>query len=288
MSGLFERINFFKGLFMEAGDWRKEQDYHIEKRRYHNKFLHTPGVASGSLGDLRVSVSSSGTTLVAAPGYAIDGEGRDLYVPEAREIKLPPLQAFNPPSTVYVVISYREKETEKRNSDANPDYAGYAFVAEDTLIEVTTKEPDNLLYIELARIRLSEDPETVRDAVSPDSPGFDEIDLNHVPEAGTRIVSTRKALTLSDFSEKLMDTTIEVRSTSRKQNDTNVLIEKIVESDDSIPPMYMVTVQSLDGAPTQWWIESTKNRKTSDYTLHINNDSSRTTTVVCRVFRMRV
>ncbi len=288
MSGLFERINFFKGLFMEAGDWEKEQAYHSEKRRFHNKYLHTPGVAMGCLGDLKVTAAASGTSLNVAAGYAIDGEGRDLYLPEAKEVVVPPLQSFHGSIILYVTISYKEDEAEIRTNDANPDYSGYAFVKEDTVIDVTNREPDNLKRIELARIQLSETPQFIQDAESPSAPGLDEINMLKVPEAGVPVVATRKALSLTDFAEKVMDTTIQVRSGFKKQDDTSYLIEKVPHADNTIHPMYTVSVQSLDGASTHWWIESSKNRNMLDYSLHIKNNSNRITTVLCRVFRMRI
>ena len=59
----------------------------MEKRRYHNKYLHTPGVVFGCLEDLNVTITGEGTALTIAPGYAIDGEGRDLFLPEPKEQK---------------------------------------------------------------------------------------------------------------------------------------------------------------------------------------------------------
>lgn len=287
MTGLFERINFFKGLFMQAEDWQKEQQYHMEKRRFHNMYLHTPGVAFNCAGEMKVTASQGGTAFTVAPGYAIDGEGRDLYLPESREIKLPPLQAFNPPTTVFITIAYEEIKSDMRPNDANPRYAGYAYVTEDTIIEISTRAPDNIKTIELARIALSESAAYIKDASPLVPPGPDEIDLTHVPAAGTPTVSTHRQLSLSDLGEKLMDTTIQVRIATRKQEDTSVLIEKVQSG--APQPMYMVHVQAMDDAHIQWWIECRREEgDTSDYTLHIKNDSNRTSTVLCRVFKMRI
>ncbi len=304
MVGLFKRVNFFKGLFMKTEDWKTEQEYHMEKQRFHNKYLHTPGVVFNCLEGLRVSVSPDGTTLTVAPGYAIDGDGRDLYVPKPKEIKVPDLQSFNPPCTIYISISYCEKLEDQRENTSNPMYTGYAFVSEDTIIEITGRKPDNFHHIELGRVNLSENATRILDAGSIDPQELqkeggkngegaallqqtDVLELKEVPEAGAMISTRLKGLSLSDMGEKLIDSKIVVIAGNRKQEDTNVLIEQYPLG--SMSPMYMVFVQSLDGARTRWSVECLENDQGSlDYTLHIRNESNRTTTVMCRVYRVRV
>jgi hypothetical protein len=288
MTAGFERVNFFKGLFLQAEDWQREQEYHKEKRRFHNKYLHTPGVAFGCLSDMKVTSSGEGTSLMVAPGYAIDGEGNDLYLSKAKEIKLPPLQSFHPPTTVYIALRYNEKEVDMRVNEANPQYSGYAFTAEGIVLEITPAQPDNNLRIELGRIELSENPEYIRNAVDIDNPEPDEIDLRHVPGAGARTEVREKELTLSDLGVKVLDTTIQVRSSTRRLEATNVLIEKMDK--EKPQPMYVVHVQAMDSARIQWWTECSLNKDngTYEYTLYIRNYSSQTTPVMCRVFRMRI
>jgi hypothetical protein len=288
MTAGFERLNFFKGLFLQAEDWQREQGYHKEKRRFHNKYLHTPGVAFGCLDDLKVVTSPEGTSLIVSPGYAIDGEGNDLYLSKAKEIKLPPIQSFHPPTTVYIALRYNEKEVDMRVNEANPQYSGYAFTAEGIVLEVTPAQPDNNIRIELARIELSENPELIRNAVDISNPGPDEIDLRYVRGAGARAGTRHRDLTLSDLGTRVMDTTIQVRPENRKQEETIVLIEELEK--DTPQPMYLVHVQSMDSARIQWWIECTpeEDSDVTEYTLHIKNYANHSTTVMCRVFRMRI
>ncbi|UCH97236.1 MAG: hypothetical protein JSV88_10405 [Candidatus Aminicenantes bacterium] len=333
MAGLFQRINFFKGLFMKTEDWQKEQQYHIEKQRFHNKYLHTPGVVPECLQGLKVSVSDTGDKLIVAPGYAIDGEGRDLYVPEPKEIVIPDLQSFNPPTTIYISIRYTENSNDRRENTANPMFSNDALVSEDTIIEITKQKPDNYHNIELAHVRLSEKPSRIHNPDSPPAaPGkavvpaasrvrarskkavvpaatktgirpvtkagapavavdqlmpLDELILTEVPEAGAMTRSRTSGFSLSDLGVKLIDSKVTVIAGNRKQEDTNVLIEQYPK--EITPPMYMVFVQSLDGARTRWSIECTENDQgTLDYRLHIRNESIRTTTVMCRIYRVRV
>lgn len=322
MAGLFKRINYFKGLFMKTKDWKREQEYHMEKQRFHNKYLHSPGVVFDCLEGLRVSVSEKGNAFIVAPGYAIDGEGRDLYVPEAKEILIPDLQTFNPPTTIYITIRYTENMEDRRDNTTNPMYSGYACVTEDTAIEVTDKKPDNFVSIELGRVRLSENAGRIRNPGEAGEPGtavvpagagagrgrkgavvpagiktgfapveivdltpVDELILAQVPEAGVVNRTRGQTFSLSDIGEKLIDTKVVVIAGNRKQEDTNILIEQY--SKPATPPMYLVFVQSLDGVRTRWSVVCTENDEgTLDYALHIRNESTRTTTVMCRVYRV--
>ena len=324
MVGLFQRINFFKGLFMKTKDWQKEQEYHMEKQRFHNKYLHTPGVVLQCLGGLRVSVSDTGDKLIVPPGYAIDGEGRDIYLPEQKEIIIPNLQSFNPPTTIYISIRYTENLQDRRDETENPMYAGHAYVAEDTIIEITLEKPDNHHHIELGRVRLSENVSRIHNPDSTEDtgtgiataaekssvpkrtradrhkagttgargvevltlPGLDELDLTQVQEAGAITRSRTEGLSISHLADKLIDTKMRVIAGTRKQEDTNVLIEQYPK--EMPPPMYLVFLQSLDGVRTRWSIECAENDRGSlDYTLHIRNESDRASSVMCRVYRVR-
>ena len=42
-----DRLNYYNGQRLEASDLKLEQQYHIRVRRWINKSLYTPGIASG-------------------------------------------------------------------------------------------------------------------------------------------------------------------------------------------------------------------------------------------------
>ena len=42
-----KRINFFKGFLTTEKDWNDAERYHIDKRRLHNRMLHSPGIVLG-------------------------------------------------------------------------------------------------------------------------------------------------------------------------------------------------------------------------------------------------
>lgn len=265
---------------MQAEDWSTEQKYHIDKREFHRQLLYSPGVLSGYKENLKVTVSSLSAALEVAPGYAVDSEGHDLYLSEKRTVTIPPMDSDKSGQYFYVAISFSTKKLDKRDDPANPNPSPYTYVEEDTDVTISPTAPDNKQFIELARFQFPQKDSSTNDLAAL------KMDLSHVPQAWPRTRETEKKLTINDFADKIMDTSIQVRASSRRQDGTGVLLDKTPL--DALQPMYIVSVISTDGAPTSWSIHSITNPQTIDYTLHISNDSNHTTTVVCRVFKVRL
>ncbi len=53
----FERSRFFTGQVLTADDLQREQDYHRDKARLHNRFLHGWGVVAGLMVSIDQGVS---------------------------------------------------------------------------------------------------------------------------------------------------------------------------------------------------------------------------------------
>jgi hypothetical protein len=103
-----DRLNYYNGRRLVAGDLRLEQDYHIRVRRWLNKTLFTPGIADGL--EVRVS-SASPRKVVVSPGLAIDALGREVILVEETEVDV-----VGVPSTEddwvfgnYLTIEYAEE-----------------------------------------------------------------------------------------------------------------------------------------------------------------------------------
>jgi hypothetical protein len=104
-----ERLNYYNGQRLEATDFRLEQEYHLRVRRWLNKSLYTWGIAAG----LEVTVKEGDPhKVVVHPGLALDAEGREIILLEAREIQV----AGMPSKTAglvfgnYLVIQYVEEK----------------------------------------------------------------------------------------------------------------------------------------------------------------------------------
>ncbi len=97
---LFERSRFFTGQLLTANDLQREQDYHRDKARQHNRFLHGWGVVAG----LKVSVDQG--AVVVAPGLALDCAGNELILATEERVSLSGLTGRH-----YVTIRYIELPT---------------------------------------------------------------------------------------------------------------------------------------------------------------------------------
>ncbi|HZJ66455.1 MAG TPA: hypothetical protein VFD36_23270 [Kofleriaceae bacterium] len=180
----FKRINFFKGFLTTEKDWNDAERYHIDKRRLHNRMLHSPGIVNGYAGDLRVTARARGDLSVEVqPGYAIDGMGNDLMIFDAA-IRNINLEEFRLPQTIYVVLRYYEELTDFIAYKENLEYKGHRRVLESCRVELSQTEPDIAREVELARIHLEKGVQRVRDARDPADPKPNEIDMRFTPRGG--------------------------------------------------------------------------------------------------------
>lgn len=110
------RPNYFEGRLLTAQDFEAEQSYFLDGRRSDARRLHGSGVVCGL--DVR---PSDGGGVVVEPGVAIDGLGREIVVPDLREMPDPrqPIDARGEPcgervesEVVTICLSYAERPEE--------------------------------------------------------------------------------------------------------------------------------------------------------------------------------
>ncbi len=187
----FKRINFFKGFLTTEDDWNDAERYHVEKRKLHNRAFHAPGVVPGYGDELRVSSRGRGDlSIEVGSGYAIDGRGHDILVPEKQIHTLNPGN-FKLPATIYVVLRYVEEYDDFISYRQNLDYKGHRRIKEIAKIDFSIVEPDITTEVELARISLEKGARRVVDARDPYRPDANEIDLRYVRRAGVAGVRLR-------------------------------------------------------------------------------------------------
>jgi hypothetical protein len=180
----YKRINFFKGFMTTEEDWNAAESYHIEKRKLHNRLLHTPGVVAGAGSDLRVVARSRGDLSVEVQsGYAIDGQGHELWLPDAVIRNISP-EEYRLPQTIYVVLRFYEELSDFVAYKENLEYKGHRRVLEGAKVELSQTEPDLGREVELARIYLEKGATRIRDPRNPADPRANEIDMRFVPRAG--------------------------------------------------------------------------------------------------------
>jgi hypothetical protein len=79
-----ERNRYFYGLLMDAGRFRKDQNYFNRKRFLLNRFVTGDGVVCG----LGLTFDQTKSTLTLSPGLAIDLAGREIVVPAVTPVDI--------------------------------------------------------------------------------------------------------------------------------------------------------------------------------------------------------
>lgn len=178
----FKRLNFFKGLVTYYTDWIDNESYRRDKHRWHNMRCHGPGVVTGFEGELAVS-GRGDLSIEVQPGCAIDGSGNELMLWDT-QIKQVRTDGLKLPQTVYVVARYTEELTDFISYKQNLAVRGHRRVLEGCEIDVTPLLPSIAKEVELARILLDKDVRALGDAVDPEAPKPNEIDMRYVLRAG--------------------------------------------------------------------------------------------------------
>ena len=95
------RPHYYSGMILTAQDLQAEQEYHIHKRRMHNRCLHGCRVACG------LGVNLRRKFVYIEPGMALDCLGNEIVVPEPVRIPLPDRKR-----RFFLTLSYSEIEAE--------------------------------------------------------------------------------------------------------------------------------------------------------------------------------
>ena len=155
-----QRTNYFTGMLLSAEALQREQEYHLERHRRQNRYLHGWGVVSG------LGVSIEAGAIVVHPGLAIDCAGNELVVESCETLALP-----TQPDRRYLVIAYEE-------------------VAVDPAPLLDEDEPRTSSTLESARISLSStDPRAHHRGIGPGTPGCGEphpVRLATIKQRGNR------------------------------------------------------------------------------------------------------
>jgi hypothetical protein len=112
-----KRLHYFDGQFLQEPDFTDEQVYQLDREHRHNRLLHGAGIAGG----LTVT-SPAPNQVTVAPGTAIDSDGHQIVLAEARTIQLP-VETFNGLGGIDLYLSYRQELSNYQ--DADPGGAGY-------------------------------------------------------------------------------------------------------------------------------------------------------------------
>ena len=159
------RISLEDGMAVTAQIWGDAHNYHALRQRYHELLLHGSGIVTG----LEVSPSVRPFMVDLKPGIAIDPAGDIISVLETKTY-----QIGSTPGLLYLVLSYGESST-KAGLD------GPRTIRSECIIQAVSELPA-FPHVEIARILLA-DGAPIRNAIQPDLPGPNELDLRFRPLA---------------------------------------------------------------------------------------------------------
>lgn len=111
-----ERLNYFNGQRLQAGDFRLEQDYHMRVRRWLNRSLYTAGIAMG----LEVYAVPGRPVVKVQPGLAIDALGREIILLEAQDVPVMHDAPGQGMKGSHLVIRYHEELLAQQDACCSP------------------------------------------------------------------------------------------------------------------------------------------------------------------------
>ena len=110
-----KRLKYFTGQFLEALDFKAEQDYHVGMRRRGNQSLYRCGILDNGFQVSAVTGDTSKITI--SPGIGVDGQGREVVVASPLTASLPPGGASS--QAYFVTLQYAEAEVDQQTPDAD-------------------------------------------------------------------------------------------------------------------------------------------------------------------------
>jgi hypothetical protein len=272
----FRRINFFKGLFARADDWKAADRYHIERRKLHNTTLHVPGIIDG----LDVTAAKEGRAVKVTAGHAISADGQEVWLERDTEVDVPFDDAGK---KHYLILRNKDVEVDFRQDAANTEYSGNAFIEEQPLVEFVQTGPDQKSTILLAKIDLARGATKVIDGVPPKEPGPNEIDLRDRKHAGAVGGQTGIAVSSPDHFGKLR-----VNPSKGAGDADQEYKEGSWTGPSDVPAIYIAHVWPVSGQDgvVSWRMGVSRKGASIQYRLYVRNHGDDPVEVEWKVYRL--
>ena len=180
----YKRVYFFKHFLTEE-DWNARHDFHVQKRRLHNAFMHGMGIMNGEE-EMRVYAEQEPSLKVEiTKGYGTDVLGRMVMIPETDSTTFE-LEKFQLPATLYLKVVYQEMASDRvRMGDGRIENKYFR----ETYRFIVSDRPADDKQLELCRVAVTKDCTAITNAIDPMNPGPNEIDMRY-----RRNVPSRKSM----------------------------------------------------------------------------------------------
>ena len=148
MSQPIERVHYYNGEYLNAGDFQAEQDYNMDKSAWLNRSMFTYGVASG----LHVCDLQAQRLISVSCGMAIDGLGREIILTNTAM-----LSHNCQPGLYYLTITYGQQygDPVQELNAGQGMRLNYKRIVEQPVLELKTDQGKPSLNILLAIITIT-------------------------------------------------------------------------------------------------------------------------------------
>lgn len=171
-----KRLHAVDGMAVTANVWEEAHEYHRLLDRLNTVLLHGAGIIAG----LEVIASDpADSSVYVLPGYAVDGIGQPIVVPEPRAYDLGEAEGV-----LYLIITYSESRPQSTGNRVQED--GPRYVHLQYTLEAVEDLPETP-YLELARVWRRDGDKPIIAAKQPLAPRENEIDLRFRREIGVTV-----------------------------------------------------------------------------------------------------
>jgi Chaperone of endosialidase len=101
-----KRMSYFDRQFLRAADFQDEQHYDLDRRRRHNRLLHSPGVAEG----LNVTGNINDAFVTVSAGTAYDALGQEIVLASSQQVSVAAIGGTV--GTALITIAYAEQASD--------------------------------------------------------------------------------------------------------------------------------------------------------------------------------
>ena len=147
-----QRPNYFAGQYLLEDDFQLEQQYQIDRQRWHHHLLHISGIAEG----LKVDQIEGTLTVNVSVGSAIDPQGQQIILLNSQKVDLTKIVSnTNAPisdDTYTLYIGYNQKKIDQQTAGNEITSRRWQ---EEPLFQLTSASSELKDFIPLAKLTIS-------------------------------------------------------------------------------------------------------------------------------------
>ncbi|HBE60665.1 MAG TPA: hypothetical protein DDW56_25025, partial [Cyanobacteria bacterium UBA11366] len=146
-----QRPNYFPGQYLLEDDFQLEQQYHIDRQRWHHHLLHVSGIGEG----LKIDKIENALAVKVSEGSAINPQGQQIILLNSQQIDLTKIVSNTNTTisdgTYTLYIGYKPKLTEQQTTGLDTSSRRWQ---EDPDFQLTSTSSELQNYVPLAKLTI--------------------------------------------------------------------------------------------------------------------------------------